>query len=164
MPMTPVQVASMKTSMLRARMLWLALCFGMPAALLVGFTFRVLGGHPSPFLAGFGEVPWTNPIVFGLVLLALVSVLAAAVLPESLSRQFKFKDPSIFFRLLVRHFLTCIFLETVAIYGVVLGCLLDPRSASLTLALLLVPMLVGCVIFPNENDWRYRFELENEHS
>jgi len=164
MPMTPEQLTAMKSSMLYARLLWLSFCFVTPLALLLAFSTIVLQGHPSAFLAGFAGVPWKDPIVFGLLLVAVACLIGAGLLPERITGAERFRKASLFSRLLVRHLFTCAFLETIAICGFALGALRPSETASLALALMAAPMLVGCIIFPNENDWRFRFQLENERS
>ena len=154
----------MKKTMLYARSIWLALCFGTPAVLLFAFNVQVLQGHPASFLTGFASIPWRNPLVLGMLTLSVATLIALALLPERLSNLDRFKASPIFSRLLIRHVLTCGLLESIAIYGFLLGFVLDATLASLSLVLMLVPMGVGCIIFPNEHDWRYRFSLEQEPS
>jgi len=109
-------------------------------------------------------VPWKNSIIFLILLMSLITAIATVILPEIFSKNIKFKYRSIFNRLIVRHSITCSFIDLFAIYGLVLGNTLGPNLASLSLVFMSVPMIVGCIIFPNQNDWRYLFELEHEHS
>ncbi len=147
-----------------ARIIWISLCFGTPLIILFLYNFLILHGGAGGFLSGFGMVPWKSPLVYGLLSLSGLTLVASAILPELLLKQFKFKEPSVFVRLRVRHLLTCLFLESIAVYGLVLGFTFGPGLASLSLGLILVPMVAGCVIFPTEHDWRYRFSLEHERS
>ena len=55
---------------------------------------------------------------------------------------------------------TCVFLDPIEACGLALG----PQLASLALALMLVPVVAGCIIFPNGSDWRLRFAQENHKS
>ena len=163
MTLDPEQKLSMQKSLQVARIIWFTFCFAVPLLLLLGYGLLVLHGHPAAFLAGFSGVPWKDPIVYGFIIVAVATLAVAAIFPERLSTLWKFKDTSIFYRLRIRHLWTCALLETIPFYGLALGLLLGPGLASLALAFLVVPMVAGCMIYPNENDWRYRFKLAHEH-
>jgi len=164
MPLNPDQEEFMQKSLLIARLIWLFLCFVAPLTIIIIYYFQVLHGDVAGFLTGFGMVPWKNSIIFLILLMSLITAIATVILPEIFSKNIKFKYRSIFNRLIVRHSITCSFIDLFAIYGLVLGNTLGPNLASLSLVFMSVPMIVGCIIFPNQNDWRYLFELEHEHS
>jgi len=89
---------------------------------------------------------------------------SAAVLPERLANAGRLRPASIFIRLRNRHTFTCLFLDLISASGLILGLALGPQSASLARALMLLPMVAGCIIFPNRSDWRYRFAQEQQKS
>ena len=162
MTLDPAQTASLRTSLRQARMIWFALCFGAPL-LLYGFASGILPLGRAAFRVGFAAVPWRHPLVYGILILSGLTLVAAGILPEWLSRRWQPKDPSIFHRLRLRHLITCLFLLTVPLEGFLLDALLGPDVASLSLALMVVPVVAGCMLYPNEHDWRYRFELSQAH-
>ena len=160
--MTPEQIASMRSNLLQARLIWISLCFVAPVLFLIGYDAIILNGARAAFLAGFADVPWTAPVVWLSLTVAAIILVAAAILPERLSARVLFRDKSVFHLLKLRHFITCLFLLAVPCLGFMLGSILGPAVASLSLLLTGVPMLAGCALFPNANDWRYRFKLAQE--
>ena len=162
--MTPVQEKTFNDAILAARVTWFVLCFLVPLGLAGVHLFQVLHGSPGAYFAGFGGVRWWHPSVFIPVLASVLVLASAAVLPEHLACAGQRRERSIFVRLRNRHTFTCVFLDAIAACGLVLGLVLGPQLASLALALMLVPVVAGCIIFPNGSDWRFRFALENQKS
>jgi hypothetical protein len=160
MDMTPVQEKTFKDTILAARVMWLILCLLVPLGLIAVHVNLVPHGSPGAFFTGFGGLSWRQPAVFIPVLASALVLASAGVLPEHLANAGRLREASPFVRLRNRHIVTCIFLDAIAAMGLVLG----PQVASLALSLMLVPMVAGCIIFPNSSDWRYRFALENQKS
>lgn len=156
MSLNEPQEQELKTGLLVTRILAFALCYASPVLYALVYGIAVLTNRWSLFLQGFGTVPWTNPLVLGLLTVSATTLAGAFLLPDLLLRaQLRMKLPPLP-ALRTRSLIAFAMLEAVAIYGLVLGFVVGPPVASLTLALLLVPPAACPLLLGSEEQWRER--------
>ena len=158
MPLNPDQESTLQANLRVARVLWGALSLGAPLMYLVIYCIQVLHGDPAKFLIGLGQVPWQNPIVATLLAISFMTLPVAIILPERMARNGQYANATAYAQLRVKLVITCAFLESIAIYGLVCGFILGPKLASLSLLLMLVPIVGGILTFPSEASWRQTAE------
>jgi predicted cobalt transporter CbtA len=109
-------------------------------------------GSWAPFLGGFSRLPWSDPRVPGALAAGAVALALALGLPGRLGRL----DPprSALATLRARNLLSSALLVAVAVSGLYLGVKLGPPAASLSLVLILAPMVRGWFVLPREARWR----------
>lgn len=134
-----------------ARILTLALGVGAPLSYLVVLVVAALGGNPRLLLAGFSDLPWANPLLPVFLMLSASTLGLSFVLPNILAKRQE-SDP--FGLLRTRLILRCALMESAAIFGLVLSFVLGPAAATLSLLLILVPLVGTVLVFPNEAEWR----------
>ena len=158
MPVDSQQERSLQQNLRTARIVAAILSFVMPTLFLLTYGIRVLHGHFALFLNGFAAVPWHNPIVMPLIGISAVALGAAAFLPERIAHYSQYQHATPFGRLKIKHILVCVFLEYLAVFGMLLG-ILGPDPATLALLLFCLPMAGGILMFPNEAKWREQGRL-----
>ena len=76
------------------------------------------------------------------------------MLPGLLARARQQKDLPPLSLLRARSITSFALAEAIAIFGLVLGFVLGPAVATLSLALMLIPLCFGPLLFPSEPAWR----------
>ena len=157
MPLNPEQEEGLQSGLRLTRILAFALCYASTAIYAVLFALSVLQGRWEAFFQGFRAVPWQNPAVLVLLAIAAGTLALTFALPGILLGFLRRTQPV----LKALHF-CCLaifaLLESVAIYGLVLGFIAGPAVASLSLLLLLVPPAACPLVMPGEAKWREEFE------
>lgn len=150
------QEQELKATLRVTRILAFALCYASPVLYALVYGIAVLRNQWNLFLQGFGSVPWANPLVLGLLMASVTTLVGAFVLPDILLRaQLRMKLPPLP-ALRTRSLIAFAMLEVVAIHGLVMGFVIGPPVASLTLALLLVPPAACPLLLGSEEQWRER--------
>jgi len=152
------QEKSLKSAMLVGRILVSALCFIATLAYAFVYTVAVLKGNPIGFLVGFSKVPFTEPAIIVLLSIASITFVGVLVVTRSFYSKVKLKASLAMAAPVLTVLISAAFMETIAIYGLVMGFMFGSDMASLTLLMLLVTILGGVLIFPREPQWRALFE------
>lgn len=142
------QEKDLRTTLLVLRLQGFAMCYAAPVIYAVVYAVAVLHGRWDLLFQGFGAVPWSNPLVLGLLAVSGTTLAAAFTVPRLLPLRRGLAD------LRTRGTLAFALLETVAIFGLVLGFLLGPPAASLVLVLLLVPAVFCPLLLVGEEQAR----------
>ena len=158
MPLDQKQEKSLSMQLLIGRLLVVALCFGSIAMYAAVYVAAVLKGNLKGFLIGFRSVPFTSPPVIILLAISAVTFVAVLVLLQLFQTKIRFKPSSVLGLNIVSLLIASAGLETIAIYGLVLGFMFGPALSSLTLAMFLVTIAGGIAIFPRSNHWRSMLE------
>lgn len=151
MPPTDAQEPDFQKALQVARILALALGIGAPLSYLLVLVVAALGGNPRMLLVGFSELPWSNPILPVFLVLSASTLGLSFLLPDLMAAK---QMGDRLGRLRTRLIMRCALMESVAIFGLVLSFLLGPAAATLSLLLILVPMVGTVLVFPNEAEWR----------
>ena len=158
MPLDQKQEKSLSTQLLISRLIVAALCFGSIAMYAAVYLAAVLKGNIKGYLIGFKSIPFTSPPVIILLAISAITFVAVLVLLRLFQTKIRFKPSSVLGLNLVSILIASAGLETIAIYGLVLGFMFGPDLSSLTLAMLLVTVAGGILIFPRANQWRSMLE------
>lgn len=150
----PDQETSLRTTLLVGRILVSAICFAAVAMYAVVFSIAVLRNDLSAFAIGFAKVPFAQPAVMTLLVVSLLTFTAVLVAKRRYDTRACPRPTSVSSMNLVSVIAASALLETIAIYGLVLGFMFGPDLASLTLAMLLATVLGGILIFPRQQAWR----------
>jgi hypothetical protein len=118
----------------------------------ISLAAQALRGRWRLYLAGFGRVPWGDPLVPLLLGSAATALLLAMAVVPRLGRMPN--APAALGVLKVRNLLRAALLAAVAVCGLVLGTRIGPSTASLSLAMFVVAALGGWAVFPSEAQWR----------
>lgn len=157
MPLNPAQEQELQSALRTTRILAFAICY-LPIALYAAvFTMTVLQGQWRLFLQGFKPIPWQHPILLAFVAISFVMLVSALVVPNVLLNLQQNAQPGLA-SLRTKSIITFALLESIGIMGLVLGFILGPAVASLTLILLAVPPLACTLVFPKEPAWRTYLE------
>jgi hypothetical protein len=157
MPLNPEQEEGLQSALRLTRILAFALCYASIAIYVALYALQVLQGRWTAFFQGFQVVPWRSPLVLALVVVSAGTIALAYALPGILLGVLQRSQP------ILKALHSCslavfALLESVAIYGLVLGFVAGPAVASLSLLLLLVPPLLCPLMMPSEAKWRDAFE------
>ena len=152
MPFPPDLERELRQSVRQARLVAATCCFIAPIMYLLTLGTQAFHGRWAQFLAGFGQVPWTDPRVPGALAVAAVAMALAVVLPARLGRMTP--PGSALAALRGRNLLSSALLVAVAVSGLFLGVKLGPPAGSLSLILILAPMARGWFVFPRAARWR----------
>lgn len=140
------------------RLITLAICLGGPVLYILVYGMVVLKGQWALFLQGFDQVPWRTPLVLVLLALSATTLAGAFRLPRTLATGQPQKRLPALLALRTGSIIACALVEAVAIYGLVLGFVLGPTVAPLSLALMLVPPCYCLLNLPQEGTWRAFYE------
>ena len=152
------QESNLESNLRVSQILAVALGFLTPVVYIAVYAIAVLQRNPSGFWVGFRAVPWGDPVLLVLLLTALGMLGAASMAPDFLAVRTPQGSSSLFGRLRVRLVIACAFLESIAVLGLVLGFVLGPEMASLSLVMLLVPVVGVILLFPRKAE--YQAELD----
>jgi len=159
MPLNPTQEAQLQSALRITRIITFALCGASPVVYLAVYGLVVLQGRWNVFLQGFAPVRWGDPVLLALLFVSASSLAMAFVLPGQLQK-FQPRSQPVLAALRTRSIVACAMLESVSIFGLVLGFAGGPSNASLSLFLLLLPALLCPLFLPNEGKWRELFEQD----
>jgi F0F1-type ATP synthase membrane subunit c/vacuolar-type H+-ATPase subunit K len=149
------QEKELQTALRSTRILALAMCCGGPASYIAVYGLTVLDGRWERFLQGLGSIPWQQPVVPALLAVSAMTLAGVFALPGLLGRvrSAQASQPPLAV-LRARSIISYALLEAVAIYGLVLGFIVGPAAASLSLVLMLAPPVLGLTLMPSEPVWR----------
>lgn len=137
-----------------SRILWLILSFCFPIYMCYIYSASVLRGNAMLFLSGFSKIPWTDPFVMILLCLALFECFLTVFLFRFITNLFKLKKISFSKLCRIRIIITIAILDSVAMYGLVIGVTHGAKMASLSFCLMLIPVIGGILITPKEKEFR----------
>lgn len=154
-PLHPDLVAALRKHIQISRIIAFALCFGAPMMylfLLVRITFH---GDFGPMLAGFHGVPWGDLRVIVLCSLSVATLAGAPLISAMFWGRANRATTTgeLLGKLRTGHIILCALLESVAIYGLVLGFLIGPGAGPLCLLMILVPPLGYLLLIPGSRSW-----------
>jgi hypothetical protein len=132
----------------QARFMHLVCALVAPIMYAGAIAMGVLGGRWQRFLEGWSRIPWRDPAVPPLLILALAAVGAALVVPPRIRAA---RSPLGLLR--TRSGVGSIFLLMAAICGLVTGMKHGVAAAPLAFAILLAVVLAGLRLFPTEARW-----------
>jgi hypothetical protein len=158
----PQREISLRAPLLAARIVVSVFCFLMVLMYALVYSTAVLQGHFSGFATGFAKVPFSQPPIVVLLVISLFTFVGVLAYRHWFYTRAKVKPSSFIPLNLAFTILASAFMETIAIYGLVLGFMFGPDISTLTLAMLLATMLGGILIFPREQQWSTL--LENSQS
>lgn len=143
----------------KARLVGLALCYGAIASYLVVFFVAAFHGDAALLLRslqGNPGVPWRHPLVLVLVILtitqlAFLPTLRGVLLAKAAqAKHVAAAMPQAFSATVI----LCALLETVAIYGLILGFAVGPATAPLSLLMMLMPPVAYPLLIPQREAWQ----------
>jgi len=159
MPLDPEVEALLNLSFKKARLVGLAVCYGAIATYLLVVFVAAFQGDAALLLRslqGQPGVPWRNPLVLGLIILAVTQMAFLPTLRDILmgkARRAKHVAAAMPMAFSATVML-CALLETVAIYGLVLAFAVGPATAPLSLLMMLVPPLAYPLLIPQREAWQ----------
>jgi len=154
MSLTEPQEKELQAALRVTRIIALAICLGGPVIYILVYGMVVLKGQWSLFLQGFKQVPWGKPLVLALLALSATTLAGAFRLPRTLATGQPQQQFPPLIALRTGSIIACALVEAVAINGLVLGFVLGPALASLSLILMLVPPCYCLLNLPQEAAWR----------
>ncbi len=140
-PLDPSLVMELRKHVVLARLLGFALCFLAPAIYLLVLVLVVFHGDLRPLFAGFHTVPWGDLRIIVLSMTGLALVAAGPFLVHQfwVRAHAAATAEELFASLRTGHVIHCALLESVAIFGLVIGFTVGPAAGPVCLVLLLVP-------------------------
>lgn len=139
---------ALKTSLLAGRVTVSVLCFAPTVLYLLVYTLAVLKGDPRGFGAGFARVPFSSLPLIMLVSIASITVIGVLFGFHLFQSRASLKVNSAVLTHTIAIGLASAFLESVTIYGLVLGFMYGPDVSSLTLTLACFSIVGGILLFP----------------
>lgn len=146
----PGLVAELRKHVVVARVIGFTLCFlapGMYILLLVQMAFH---GNPRPFLAGFHSVPWGDLRIIVLSMVSLALLAAGPYLVQQFWARANAAETveGLFANLRTGHIIHCALLESIAVFGLVLGLTVGPAVGPVCLVMLAVPPVGYLLLVP----------------
>lgn len=154
----PSQEKSLRTTLFVARVLVSLICFAAIGMYALVFSISVLNSDVSRFAVGFAKVPFAQPALITLIVISAITFVAVVVAKHLYYTKARPKPSSVSPMNLVFAIVASALMETIGIYGLVLGFMFGPDVASLTLAMLLATVLGGVIIFPRQQAWQSIYE------
>lgn len=145
--------SALRTSLTIARVVTLVLCFWLVLVYAIVYSTAILKGDIRGFLVGLSGSLFKEPSVIILLTISLLTLIAVVAGEKWYFNKFSPKPSSAAVVNLAIITLASVMLETIAVYGLVLGFMFGPKSASLSLLLLLSTMIGGILIFPSSANW-----------
>jgi len=139
---------SLNSSLLIGRIIVSVLCFATTLLYLMVYTFAVLKGNPRGFGVGFTKVPFDSPPIIVLLILSALTFIGVLVGLTWFQSRASLKPKTAVLAHTVSIGLASALLETVAIYGLVLGFMFGPDLATITLTLACAVIIGGILVFP----------------
>lgn len=149
-PMDPGLVAALRKHVALTRVIGFALCFLAPAVYLLLLVQMVFRGNPRPLFAAFHSVPWGD---LRIIVLSMVSLALLAAGPYMVQQFWARANVAgtaegLFANLRTGHIIHCALLESVAIFGLVLGFTVGSAAGPVCLIMLAVPPLGYLLLVP----------------
>lgn len=154
----PTKEKSLQTSLLVARIVVSIICFVMPCLYVLVYSTAVLQGSMSKFAIGFSKVHFSQAPITVLLVISVLTFLAVNGVKYFFYAKATPKPSSVIPLNIVFAIVASAFMETIGIYGLVIGFMYGPEVASLTLTMLLVTVLGGVIIFPRKQAWQTMHE------
>lgn len=147
-PMDPGLVEELRKHVAMARVIGFSLCFLAPAIYLLLLVQMAFHGNPRPLVAGFHSVPWGDLRIIVLSMAGLTLLAAGPYLVHRFWARANAAETAegVFANLRAGHILHCAMLESVAIFGLVLGFTVGTGAGPVCLVMSLVPP-VGYLLF-----------------
>ena len=154
-PLNPDLVAELRKHVLNMRSIGFAVCFAAPALYLFLLIQTAFHGNYHPLLAGFHGVLWGDLRIIILSSVGLAILAAGPMISAGFwSRANKATAVSdLFAHLRTGHFIHCAMLESVAIFGLVLGFTVGQAAGPLCLVMILVPPVGYLLLVPGARSW-----------
>jgi len=149
---------ALKSSLLIGRIIVSVLCFGTTLLYLLVYTLAVLKGNPSGFAVGYARIPFNSPPLIVLLVLSALTFIGVLVGLTWYQSRASLKAKTAVIAHTVSIGLASALLETVAIYGLVLGFMFGPDLSTLTLTLACAVIVGGVLIFPRASRSRGLFD------
>lgn len=150
----PNQENSLRATLLVARILVSVICFAAVAMYALVFSIAVLQNDVSKYAIGFAKVPFTQPALIILLVISALTFIAVLVAKHLYYTRARPKPTSVSPMNLAFVIIASALMETIGVYGLVLGFMFGPDVASLTLVMLLVTVLGGIILFPRQQAWQ----------
>ncbi|MCE1229336.1 MAG: zinc ribbon domain-containing protein [Firmicutes bacterium] len=149
---------ALENAILIGRIIVVVLCFLSVGLYAFVYTIAVLKGNPWGFAAGFREARFDQPSVIVLVSLSALTFIGVLLgLGRFLARS-SLKATSAVMAFSIAMLLASASLETIAIYGLVLGFMFGPGVSTLSLLLFMTTIVGGILIFPRVDRCRPAFD------
>jgi F0F1-type ATP synthase membrane subunit c/vacuolar-type H+-ATPase subunit K len=149
-PMDSGLVLELRKHLVLTRVLGFSLCFLAPAIYLLLLVQMVFHGDPHPLVAGFHSVPWGD---LRIIVLSMASLALLAAGPFLVQQFWARADAAgtaadLFASLRTGHIVHCALMESVAIFGLVLGFTVGSAAGPVCLMMLLVPPVGYLLLVP----------------
>jgi F0F1-type ATP synthase membrane subunit c/vacuolar-type H+-ATPase subunit K len=158
MNLYPQQEKELRTSLLIARIIVSAICFMSVFMYALVYFSAVLKSDISKFVFDYSQVPFREPTVIILLAISAITFLTVIVVFHSFYQKAKPKTSSVLFLNIVVSVLASAFLETIAIYGLVLSFMYKENLSALTFTMFGITILGGILIFPKAQRWQFMYE------
>lgn len=154
----PNQERSLQATLLVARIVASLICFAAVGMYALVFSVAVLQNDVSKFTIGFAKVPFTQPALVTLLVIASLTFVVVVVAKHLYDTRARPKPSSVSVMNLMVSIVASALMETIGIYGLVFGFMFGPDVASLTLCMLFVTVIGGVIIFPRRQAWYSIYE------
>jgi hypothetical protein len=154
----PNQESALRATLLVARILVSVICFAAVAMYALVFSIAVLQNDVSKYSIGFAKVPFAQPALIVLLAMSALTFAAVLVAERLYYTRARPKPTSVSPMNLAFVIIASALMETIGVYGLVLGFMFGPDVASLTLVMLLVTVLGGIILFPRQRAWQSVYE------
>lgn len=154
-PLNPDLVAELRKHVTTARTLGFALCFAAPAVYLFLLVQAALHGNRQPLFAGFHGVPWGDLRIIILCSLGLAALAAGPMLSAGFWTRANnaATTDELFAQLRTGHIVHAMMLESVAVFGLVLGFAVGQKAAPLSLLMILATPVGYVLLVPGARSW-----------
>lgn len=149
----PSQTPLNRNPLLVARLLVVALCFFSVGMHALVYVMAVLEGDLARLRFDLEAVPFSEPPVMVLGLLALTTFAGVLVLNHLFFHRGPARTPANPMAPVTRILLLSALLETISIYGLVLGFMFHEAVTALSTLLFAITMAGGALIFPRAEHW-----------
>lgn len=145
------------------RVLGLALCVGAPITYLVVLVMAAFHGDYHPLLGSWQAVPFRNPLVPALLSAGLLALAGPKIIIGLFQSRIDSAPTFAAALELIRTgtLIACALLETLAIFGLVIGFVVGPDAGPLCLLMLLATPGAYAVLVPGLPVWRTSLEARN---
>lgn len=149
---------SMLTSIIVAKIVVSIICFVMPLLYILVFCSSVLHGNISKFAIGFSKIPFKQTPIIVLIVISILTFVAINGIKFIFYAKITPKPSYVIPMNLAFAIVASGFMETIGIYGLVIGFMYGSDVASLTLIMLFVTIIGGVIIFPRKHAWQTMHE------
>ena len=154
-PLNPDLVAELRKHVLMARVIGFALCIGAPAVYLFLLIQTAFHGNYQPLVASFHGVLWGD---LWIIVLSSIGVAILAVGPLISAYYWAQANKAttaaeVFSHLRTGHIIHCALLESIAIFGLVLGFVVGQSAGPLCFLMILAPPVGYLLLVPGRQSW-----------